>query len=125
MLKNKNLLPHLQIAFINCALPPETVIVGYHFYKFRYTNETDNAFAAVALVFAVDMNKPPGNFKSYTCGYIFYVVTYPYCFFCIFLCLLIWNLLFVFQILCCYLSLHFLKYCSSRLNTSINFPFVF
>ncbi|KAJ0481307.1 hypothetical protein HanIR_Chr13g0641161 [Helianthus annuus] len=60
MLKNKNLLPHLQIAFINCALPPETVIVGYHFYKFRYTNETDNAFAAVALVFAVDMNKPPG-----------------------------------------------------------------
>ncbi|KAJ0785377.1 putative F-box domain-containing protein [Helianthus annuus] len=45
---------------MDCALPPETVIVGDLFSEFRYTNETDNAFAAVALVFAVDMNKPPG-----------------------------------------------------------------
>ncbi|KAJ0701877.1 putative F-box domain-containing protein [Helianthus annuus] len=45
---------------MDCALPPETVIVGDYFSEFRYTNETGNAFAAVALVFAVDMNKPPG-----------------------------------------------------------------
>ncbi|KAJ0938537.1 putative F-box domain-containing protein [Helianthus annuus] len=45
---------------MDCALPPETVIAGDLFSEFRYTNETDNAFAAVALVFAVDMNKPPG-----------------------------------------------------------------
>ncbi|KAI7732288.1 hypothetical protein M8C21_028001 [Ambrosia artemisiifolia] len=54
------------------AMSPKTVIVGNTSCRFRFTN--DGRFgtsAAVALVFAVDRNKPPGNIKIYIFGYIY------------------------------------------------------
>ncbi|MFS7910146.1 hypothetical protein Hanom_Chr02g00102841 [Helianthus anomalus] len=41
-------------------MSPKTVIVGDPFSRFQYTNDPHDVYAAVALVFAVERNKPPG-----------------------------------------------------------------
>ncbi|KAJ0804340.1 hypothetical protein HanPI659440_Chr02g0036921 [Helianthus annuus] len=70
---------------LDYAMSPETVIVGDALSKFRCTSDAQfGTSAAVALVFAVDRNKPPGNIKIHTGGYIvlcFYhilIVFFPY-----------------------------------------------
>ncbi|KAJ0785341.1 hypothetical protein HanOQP8_Chr02g0042021 [Helianthus annuus] len=46
---------------LDYAMSPETVIVGDALSKFRFTNDAQfGSSAAVSLVFAVEMNKPPG-----------------------------------------------------------------
>ncbi|KAJ0613828.1 hypothetical protein HanRHA438_Chr02g0050991 [Helianthus annuus] len=46
---------------LDYAMSPETVIVGDALSKFRCTSDAEfGTSAAVALVFAVDRNKPPG-----------------------------------------------------------------
>ncbi|KAF5817167.1 putative F-box domain-containing protein [Helianthus annuus] len=42
------------------AMSPKTVIVGDPFSRFQYTKDPHDVYAAVALVFAVERNKPPG-----------------------------------------------------------------
>ncbi|KAJ0785344.1 putative F-box domain-containing protein [Helianthus annuus] len=77
---------------LDYAMSPETVIVGDALSKFRCTSDAQfGTSAAVALVFAVDRNKPPGNIKIHTGGYIilcFYHILIVF-FFLIFISLLI------------------------------------
>ncbi|KAI7755867.1 hypothetical protein M8C21_013495, partial [Ambrosia artemisiifolia] len=60
---------------LDYAMSPETAIVGDSGCQFQHTQHTDvmeeHISAAVALVFAVDRNKPPGIVRIFSCEYIF------------------------------------------------------
>lgn len=64
-------LMHFSSLYVDYAMSPETVIVGDDSSRFQSTNNYRNDInAGAALVFAVDKNKPSGNIKIYTCGYM-------------------------------------------------------